>query len=58
MDYLEEEIVQILCQLEMIFPPSFLDIMIHLPIHLPNEVRLRGQFNFDGCTPLKDIYAN
>ena len=26
--------------LERIFPPSFFDIMIHLPIHLANEVRL------------------
>jgi len=29
MDYLEAEVVQILCQLEMIFPPSFFDIMVH-----------------------------
>ena len=28
--------------MERIFPPSFFDIMIHLPIHLVNEVRLGG----------------
>jgi len=53
MDYLEEEIVQIICQLEMIFPPSFFDIMIHLPIHLPNEVRLGELVQFWWMYPIK-----
>ena len=53
MDYLEEEIVQILCQLEMIFLPSFFDIMIHLPIHLPNEVRLGGPVQFRWMYPIE-----
>ncbi|XP_058766785.1 uncharacterized protein LOC131640406 [Vicia villosa] len=42
LDYLEEEIAEILYQLEMMFPPSFFDIMVYLPIHLVNEVRLGG----------------
>jgi len=46
MDYLKVEVVEILCQLEMIFPPRFFDIMIHLLIHLPNEVRLGGLVQF------------
>ena len=28
----------ILCQLEMYFPPSFLDIMVHLIVHLVREI--------------------
>ena len=35
-------IVVILCKLEMIFPPAFFDIMVHLEIHLPNEALLGG----------------
>ncbi|XP_038679076.1 uncharacterized protein LOC119980448 isoform X1 [Tripterygium wilfordii] len=41
-DKLEGEIAETLCRLEMIFPPSFFDIMMHLPIHLAHEVRLGG----------------
>ncbi|XP_015054911.1 uncharacterized protein LOC107001341 [Solanum pennellii] len=42
LDCLEVEIIETVNQLERIFPPSFFDIMIHLPIHLVNEVRLGG----------------
>ncbi|XP_068503686.1 uncharacterized protein [Phaseolus vulgaris] len=42
LDELEEEIIVILCQLEMFFPPSFFDIMIHLVVHLVREIRLCG----------------
>ena len=30
---LQEEIVLILCELEIYFPPAFFDIMVHLLIH-------------------------
>jgi hypothetical protein len=46
LDHLEVEIAETLCQLERIFPPSFFDIMVHLPIHLANEVRLGGPVQF------------
>ena len=39
LDELEEEIVVIVCQLEMYFPPSFFDIMVHLLIHIVREIR-------------------
>ena len=42
MDELEDEIVVILCELEMSFPSSFFDIMGHLVVHLVREVRLCG----------------
>ena len=32
LDFLEVEIIETVNQLEQIFPPSFFDIMIHLPI--------------------------
>ena len=30
-----KEVVKILCNLELIYPPTFFDIMIHLILHLP-----------------------
>ena len=39
---LETNIVEILCKLEMIFSPSFFDLMEHLPIHLPFEAKFGG----------------
>ena len=36
------EIKKIVCGLEKSFPPSFFDIMEHLPVHLVDEIRLGG----------------
>jgi len=41
-DDLENEAIILLCQLEMYFPPSFFDIMVHLIVHLVREIRLCG----------------
>ena len=53
LDNLEVNIAEILCQLERIFPPSFFDIMIHLPIHLAKEVRLGGPVQFRWMYPIE-----
>ncbi|XP_024171963.1 uncharacterized protein LOC112177965 [Rosa chinensis] len=42
LDKLQTDLVLTLCGLEMIFPPSFFDIMVHLTVHLVREVRLCG----------------
>ena len=42
LDELENEGYVILSQLEMHFPPSFFDIMVHLIAHLVREIRLCG----------------
>ncbi|XP_027936218.1 uncharacterized protein LOC114191244 [Vigna unguiculata] len=42
LDDLENEAIRLLCQLEMYFPPSFFDIMVHLIVHLVREIRLCG----------------
>ena len=39
---LQHEIIEILCQLENIFPNSFFDIMVHLPVHLCKEIEYGG----------------
>ncbi|KAL6518315.1 hypothetical protein OROMI_034016 [Orobanche minor] len=39
---LQSEIIEILCELEMIFSPAFFDIMVQLPIHLCKELEFGG----------------
>ncbi|GAA0171206.1 hypothetical protein LIER_41105 [Lithospermum erythrorhizon] len=39
---LQAEIVEILCMLEMYFPPYFFDIMVHLTVHLVEEIEECG----------------
>src|SRR4051812_38492335 len=34
---LQEEIMVILCELEVNFPPTFLDIMVHLLVHVVDD---------------------
>uniref|UniRef100_A0A803MT40 DUF4218 domain-containing protein n=1 Tax=Chenopodium quinoa TaxID=63459 RepID=A0A803MT40_CHEQI len=42
LDRLQAGIVENLCEQERKFPPSFFDIMIHLPIHLVDEIKRGG----------------
>ena len=42
LDDLENKVAIILCQLEMYFPPSFFDIIVHLIVHLVRKIRLCG----------------
>jgi len=42
LDELENEGIILLCQLEMSFPPSFFDIMVHVIVHLVREIRICG----------------
>ncbi|XP_050386122.1 uncharacterized protein LOC126802526 [Argentina anserina] len=43
---LRDRIVLTLCELEKIFPPSFFDIMEHLPVHLVDEALVAGAVIF------------
>ena len=42
LEYIEKDIIVTLCKLEIIFPPSFFDVMVHLPIHLASEAKVTG----------------
>jgi len=42
LDDLKNEVVIIFCQLEIYFPPSFFDIMVHLIVYLMMEIKLYG----------------
>nr|GLL44794.1 uncharacterized protein LOC109162939 [Ipomoea trifida] len=42
LDNLQSRLVLTLCHMEMIFPPSFFTVMVHLVVHLVDEVKLGG----------------
>jgi len=43
---MENNIIVLLCKLEQIFPPSFIDSMEHLLVHLPYGARLGGPVQY------------
>ncbi|CAH9079402.1 unnamed protein product [Cuscuta epithymum] len=47
------DICLILCKLEMIYPPSFFDVMVHLCIHLPYEALIGGPVQFRWMYPIE-----
>ncbi|XP_026399960.1 uncharacterized protein LOC113295844 [Papaver somniferum] len=42
-----------LCKMEMIFPPSFFDIMTHLPVHLAGEAIIAGPVHYRWMYPIE-----
>ncbi|XP_031105391.1 uncharacterized protein LOC116010220 [Ipomoea triloba] len=46
LEAMRDNIVIILCKLEMIYPPAFFDVMVYLAIHLPQEAILGGPVQF------------
>jgi len=42
-----------ICRLEMIFPPTFFDIMVHLPVHLAEEAALGGPICYRWMYPVE-----
>ena len=53
LEKLREDICLILCKLEKIYPPGFFDVMVHLPIHLPNEALIGGPVQFRWMYPIE-----
>ena len=46
LDILQRQIPYTLCKLEMVFPPTFFDIMVHLVIHLAVEAKVAGPVRY------------
>jgi hypothetical protein len=42
LEKLEDRIIMTLCRMEMIFPPGFFTIMVHLVLHLATEAKIGG----------------
>jgi len=53
---LEKTIVLTLCKLEKIFPPSFFDIMVHLPIHLVHKAKIAGPLQYRWMYPIERYF--
>ncbi|XP_012846911.1 PREDICTED: uncharacterized protein LOC105966882 [Erythranthe guttata] len=53
LEKLQDRIVLTLCHLEKIFPPSFFDIMEHLPVHLAEEAKIAGPVQFRWMYPIE-----
>jgi hypothetical protein len=53
LDKLASSIKETLCQLEMVFPPAFFDIMIHLLVHLAEEAKLGGPVCYRWMYPVE-----
>jgi hypothetical protein len=46
LDQLQSRVVLTLCHMEMLFPPSFFTVMVHLIVHLVEEVKLGGPVQY------------
>jgi hypothetical protein len=53
LDVLQESIVMTLCDMERIFLPSFFTVMVHLMVHLVEEVKLGGPVHYRWMYPLE-----
>ncbi|XP_059650446.1 uncharacterized protein LOC132296251 [Cornus florida] len=53
LEAMERDIAVILSKLEMIFPPSFFDIMVHLALHLPREAIIAGPAQYRWMYPIE-----
>ncbi|CAM8910821.1 unnamed protein product [Rhodiola kirilowii] len=50
---MKDDIAMILCKLEMIFPPAFFTIMVHLLIHLLDQVLLKDPIHYNWMFPIE-----
>ncbi|KAL0560127.1 hypothetical protein IC582_000521 [Cucumis melo] len=53
LEKMQDDIVLILCKLEKIFPPTFFDVMVHLPVHLSWEARIVGPVGYSWMYPIE-----
>ncbi|KAA0059144.1 uncharacterized protein E5676_scaffold201G00310 [Cucumis melo var. makuwa] len=53
LDKMQDDIVLILCKLEKIFPPTFFDVMVHLPVHLSWKARIVGPVGYSWMYPIE-----
>ena len=53
LEHLQNDIIITLSKLEKIFPPSFFDVMVHLPVHLANKAKVTGSVQCRWMYPIK-----
>ncbi|XP_071700321.1 uncharacterized protein [Rutidosis leptorrhynchoides] len=63
LDEYQRDIILTLCELEMYFPPSFFDVMVHLVSHIVGEIKacgpvfLRYMYPFERCMGILKGYV-
>ncbi|BAF17164.2 Os05g0342600 [Oryza sativa Japonica Group] len=57
LDELQRSIVMTLCDMERVFLPSFFTIMVHLLVHLVEEVKLGGPVHYRWMYPLERSFV-
>nr|XP_025633715.1 uncharacterized protein LOC112727973 [Arachis hypogaea]XP_025633716.1 uncharacterized protein LOC112727973 [Arachis hypogaea] len=50
---LQDHVIHTLCRMEMIFPPSFFTVMVHLTVHLVEQVQLGGPVHYRWMYPIE-----
>ena len=53
LDGLQDEVVKTICQLEMFFPSSLFDIMVHLIVHIVREIKYCGPMFLHNMYPFE-----
>ncbi|CAN1161920.1 hypothetical protein LINPERHAP2_LOCUS24198 [Linum perenne] len=53
LDAIQDRLVMAVCHMEMIFPPSFFTVMVHLVLHFVEEVRLGGPVQYRWMYPIE-----
>ena len=56
LDQLQPKIILTLCHLEMLFPPSFFTVMVHLTVHLVHETKIAGPVQYRWMYPIERYY--
>jgi hypothetical protein len=54
---LQNDVIQCLVSFELVFPPSFFDIMTHLLVYLVKEINILGPVFLHNMFPLREIYG-
>ncbi|OIT29436.1 hypothetical protein A4A49_35319 [Nicotiana attenuata] len=53
LEQIDGQIPKTECKLEKVFPPTFFDVMEHLPIHLANEAKIAGPIQCRWMYPME-----
>ena len=56
LDHMQDDIARILSNLEMFFPPSFFDVMVHLTVHLVDHIKYCGHVFLRTCIPSRSSW--
>ncbi|XP_052176642.1 uncharacterized protein LOC127790947 [Diospyros lotus] len=52
-DKLQRRVILTQCHMEMLFPPGFFTVMVHLVVHLVNELKLGGLVHYRWMYPIE-----